>query len=58
MNEERVVMCSSSMHEELGVGCSSSTNEEPGVGNDVEVAEDKPDAPRWGQDFALVQIAP
>ena len=46
MNEERVVMCSSSMHEELGVGCSSSTNEEPGVGNEVEVAEDKPDAPR------------
>ena len=46
MNEERVVMCSSSMHEELGVGCSSSTNEKPVVGNDVEVAEDKPDALR------------
>ena len=47
MNEELVVGCSSSMNEELGVGCSSSTNEEPGVGNDVELAEDKPDALRF-----------
>jgi len=47
MNEELVVGCSSSMNEELGVGCSSSTNEEPGVANEVEVAEDKPDAPRF-----------